>query len=399
MPWKETNSMEERVRFVILATERRAPISTLCKSFGISRETGYKWLNRYELLGSAGLSDLSRRPNSNSRATNNEVIDALVNLRRSHPLWGAKKLSELLKEQRPDLKIPATSTLSEILDRKGLVKKRKSRRKSNAPAKPDLTISESNDVWCTDFKGHFLVGDGMRCHPLTLTDAYSRYLLCCESLQNESISSVKTHYEQAFFRFGLPKVILSDNGSPFASTRAPGGLTKLSAWWVKLGLTPIRIKPGHPEQNGRHERMHRTLKAATAYPAAQNLKKQQERFVVFKNEYNTIRPHEALGQKRPEQIYRPSTRIYKGETPEASYPNNYDVRSVRSNGEIKWKGKLVFVSEVLVGESIGLEEIGDGIVLIYFFHLPIALFDEHRRQMTALPSQLKLNRLSGMSSD
>ena len=399
MPWKETSHMEERARFVILANERKTPLSSLCQLFGISRETGYKWLNRYELQGLAGLCDLSRKPKSNNRATRIDVVDAVVQLRREFPLWGAKKLAVLLKERRPELKLPAISTLSEILERRGLVKKRKPRRKSLPQIKPDLTIQDCNDVWCTDFKGHFLVGNGKRCHPLTLTDAFSRYLLCCESLTNESISSVKPLYQEVFLRFGLPKIILSDNGSPFASRRAPGGLTQLSAWWVKLGITPVQIEPGHPEQNGRHERMHRTLKSATAFPSAESLKKQQTRFTGFMNEYNNVRPHEALALKRPGEIYRSSMRTYNGQTNAPSYPGNFEVRNVRSNGEIKWKGKNIFLSEVFIGESIGMEEIGHQTMLIHFFHLPIALLDEHKRKITVLPSQLKLNRLSAMSSD
>jgi transposase InsO family protein len=398
MPWKETSCMKERVKFVILAKERRMPLAALCNLFGISRETGYKWLNRYELQGLEGLKDISRKPHSNSRSTSKEVTEAIIGLRHEHPLWGAKKLAILLRERRPELKIPSISTMSEILDRNGLVKKRRSRRRFETNTKPDLSITTSNDVWCTDFKGHFLVGDGQRCHPLTLTDAHSRYLLCCESLPSEHIDLVREIYEGIFRDFGLPKIILSDNGSPFAS-RAPGGLTRLSAWWVKLGITPVRIVPGHPEQNGRHERMHRTLKAATAYPAQSSLKAQQKAFNSFKDEYNTLRPHEALGQMRPAELYQSSSRPFPEKIGDPSYPANFDIRNVRQNGEIKWKGKRLFISEVLMKESIGLEEVADETRLIYFCHLPIALLDERKGAITILPSRLKLNRLSAMSSD
>jgi len=398
MPWKETGRMEERVKFVFLAKERKMPLANLCKIFGISRETGYKWLNRFELQGFEGLEDISRKPHSNSRAANEEVIEAIIDLRHEYPLWGAKKLAVLLRERRPDLKIPAVSTLSEILERNGLVKKRRSRRRFVSNTKPDLTISGSNDVWCTDFKGHFLLGNGQRCHPLTLTDAFSRYLLCCVALPDEKMEPVQRIFEEVFRCFGLPKVILSDNGAPFAS-KAPGGLTRLSAWWVKLGITPIRIEPGHPEQNGGHERMHRSLKEATAYPPQKCLKAQQQIFNGYKDVYNNVRPHEALGQKRPAELYKKSKRLYTGKIIEASYPANFDVRNVRQNGEIKWKGKNLFISEVLVKEMIGLEEVADETRLIYFCHLPIAILDEQKGVITTLPSRLKFNKLSGMSPD
>lgn len=396
MPWKETCPMEERVRFVVLANEKRAAMAQLCRSFGISRETGYKWLARHQESGVAGLRDMPRRPHSNKRSFSQTIVDATIALRRKYPLWGPKKLAILLKEQLPEVQIPAVSTIGDILKRNGLVKPMRRRRFRIPNEKPDLTISQSNDVWCTDFKGHFLVGDGQRCHPLTLTDAYSRYLLICDSSKSESVSSVWPLYEAAFERYGLPKIILSDNGSPFAS-RAPGGLTRLSAWWVKLGITPIHIQPSHPEQNGRHERMHRTLKAATARPPASSLFAQQQAFDAFKDEYNHYRPHEAIGQMRPGQLYVPSLRAFSQKIAEPCYPSDCEVRQVRQNGEIKWKGHLIYLSEVFTGEQIALKEVGDDLQLIYFYHVPVAWLDERKNKTIILPSQLKKLKVSGMS--
>ena len=397
MPWKETSPMKERLRFVVLALEKNTPISTLCKLFGISRETGYKWLNRYEVQGFSGLEDLSRKPLGNKRAIETNLIDAIISIRSKHPLWGPKKLAVLLKEQLPNERIPVASTIGEILERHGLIKKRsRQRRRFGTTEKPNIAAEASNDVWCTDFKGHFLVGDGQRCHPLTITDAFSRYLISCESLTAESGLFVKEKYEEAFQQYGLPRFILSDNGTPFSS-RAPGGISRLSAWWLKLGITPIHIQPGHPEQNGSHERMHRTLKAATAYPAEKTLIDQQKAFEAFKEEFNQIRPHEALGQKRPAELYSPSIRHFPKELPTPVYPAHFETRQVKPNGEIKWKGNKVYLSESLTKEPIGLEEIGEDTMLIYFCHLPIALLNEHKGKITPLPSPLKKTRLSTMS--
>lgn len=395
MPWKETNSMQERIKFVILVQEKKTSMSLLCQLFGISRETGYKWLHRFEAQGPDGLKDLSRKPHTNSCATKQVMIDAALALRRQYPLWGPKKLVVLLKEQMPNAEIPSASTLGDILEKNGLVKKRMRKRVRLSQENPSISASASNDVWFTDFKGHFRVGSGERCHPLTLSDAYSRFLLCCDSLTDESIISTRSMFEKAFNLYGLPKIILSDNGSPFSS-RAPGGLTKLSAWWVKLGITPMHIQPGHPEQNGKHERMHRTLKAATARPPAATLKSQQITFDAFKEEYNYVRPHEAIGQKRPADLYRASLNNFSDSHASLSYPGHMEVRNIKHSGDMRWKNKEIYLSSVLIGESVGLEEIGDDTMLIYFGHLPIAILQEKKWSIVKLPSPIKPIRLSTM---
>lgn len=395
MPWKETGPMQERIKFVILVQEKKTPMSRLCQLFGISRETGYKWLHRFEAQGLDGLKDLSRKPQTNSRATTDSMIDAALALRRKYPLWGPKKLAVLLKEQMPKAKIPSVSTLGDILEKNGLVKKRIRRRGLLSQENPSVSALASNDVWFTDFKGHFRVGNGDRCHPLTLTDAYSRFLLRCDSLTDETIISTRNIFEKAFSLYGIPEFILSDNGSPFSS-KAPGGLTQLSAWWVKLGITPIHIQPGHPEQNGKHERMHRTLKAATARPPSATLKSQQMAFDAFKDEFNYVRPHEAIGQKRPADLYRASPNNFSDQCPTISYPGHMEVRNIKRNGDMRWKSKEIYLSSVLIGESVGLEEIGDETFLIYFGHLPIAIFQEKKWSIVKLPSPIKPNRLSTM---
>lgn len=394
MPWKETDSMQERVRFVMLAKEEQIPFSQLCQLFLISRETGYKWLNRFETQGLDGLQDMSRRPQSNSKSVKASIVEVILKLRHQHPTWGPKKLAVLLKETEQVSLAP--STIGEILKRNGLVKKHFRRRHQFKAEAPDLSINGSNDVWCTDFKGHFLVGDGNRCHPLTLTDAYSRYILRCTSLATQSLKPAHKVFEEAFNTYGLPNIILSDNGTPFSS-KAPGGLTTLSAWWVKLGITPVHIQAGHPEQNGRHERMHRTLKAETTRPPSKTLQEQQKAFDAFVQEYNEQRPHEALDQKRPSQLYQPSKREYPSKIHEPEYPGHFEVRYVRSNGEIKWKGENLYVSEVLTREAVGLEEIAEDTRLIYFYHLPIAVLLEKQRKMICLPSRLNQPKVSGMS--
>lgn len=396
MPWRETCPMNERVRFVTLAREKMLPFSSLCGIFNISRETGYKWLNRFNDEGLEGLNERSCKPHNNPRMIDKSFIDPIVKIKHKHPTWGPKKIAVILQEQHHLEKIPATSTIGEILKREGLVKERRRRARLPQHLKPNLDIRGPNDLWCTDFKGHFLLRDGIRCHPLTLTDAFSRFLLCCHGEVTEAIEPAKKAFERVFSEFGIPNAILSDNGIPFASSGTIG-LTRLSAWWIKLGITPVRIQPGRPDQNGKHERFHRTLKDQTARPPRETMIDQQEAFDRFQNEYNFERPHEALQQKRPHELYKPSAKEFSSRLSGPEYPLHFEKRRVDCTGKISWFSKDVFISEVLEKETIALEEIGDDLWLAYFYHFPIGLFNARDRKMVALPRMNYQPGLSGLS--
>lgn len=397
MAWKETNIMEERIRFVMLAEEKRMAFSVLCSFFNVSRETGYKWLERFRSEGIQGLNDKSRRPLHNPRELGQKTVESILEIRQRHPTWGPKKIAVLLEEKEQHEIIPSASTIGEVLKRNDLVRRRRKRSKPAVQNKPILEMIRPNDVWCADFKGHFLLRDGQRCHPLTITDGFSRYLLCCEAMLAGSILDTQKAFEQVFNSYGLPKFILSDNGKPFAAPTATG-LTRLSVWWIKLGIRPVRIQPGHPEQNGRHERMHRTLKAETARPSQQTMVQQQDAFVRFREEYNQLRPHEALGQKRPAELYQRSLDNYFDPAFEVKYAPRFETRRVGSKGEFSWKNKDIFISETLAGETVGFEETGDRLWTVYFHHIPVSIFDEQTKKMTALPPRQHKPKLSGMSS-
>src|SRR5580704_9746137 len=292
MPWKETRVVEERMKFIVAVQEDpRGNFAQLCRRFGISRGKGYKWLARYEALGAEGLVDqvpvVRHHPNETPAA----VVDAILALRKERPFDGPKKLRALLLERDPPIEVPAASTIGEVLDRHGLIRPRKLRLRVPPSSNPLAHAEQPNDVWCTDFKGDFRLGEGNRCYPLTLTDAFSRYLLKCEGLTRPTDGLARPHFERAFREFGLPRGIRSDNGAPFA-TKAIGGLSMLSVWWIRLGITPERIEPGKPQQNGRHERMHQTLKKQTASPPQATMADQQRVMDRFRRDYNEVRPHE-----------------------------------------------------------------------------------------------------------
>ena len=284
--------MDERVKFIAAYLRGELSISRLCTTFGVSRKTAYKWIARYASGGVAELLDRSRRPQSNPNAMSREVTSLVVSMRKQHPFWGPKKLLAVLGPAYPGLKLPATSTVGHLLSRHGLARPRRSVRRSTPYGQPFLGYDKPNAVWCGDFKGHFRLGDRSRCHPLTISDGFSRFLLRCEGLRKERHDPTRAVFEQAFRKYGLPDAMRTDNGAPFSSL-AIGGLSRLSVWWIKLGIRPERIAPGHPEQNGRPERMHRTLKAETAKPARQDLFAQQAAFDLWRKEYSEVRPHEA----------------------------------------------------------------------------------------------------------
>jgi len=355
-------------------------MTDLCREFGISRKTGYKLRARFLDHGSGGFEDQSRRPHQSPYQTADKIVDLIVSWRNKHPTWGPKKLKSEIPKKHPGIKIPAASTIGEILSRKNLVKRRKPRRK----APPSLTrLREStapNDVWCSDFKGQFRLGNRQYCYPLTVTDHFSRFLLCCESLENTSESGVRPVYEAMFTEYGLPDAMRSDNGTPFASTGL-AGLTSLSVWWMRLGIRLERIAPGHPEQNGRHERMHLTLKEETTRPPKQNILQQQERFDEFREEFNESRPHEALGMQYPVDVHKPATRRYEPELSPLEYPMHDEVRRVYPNGAVKMPGRGEFyISRALRGENIGLRELTPGNWLVTFMDVDLGEIDRETRR-------------------
>lgn len=376
MPWKNTDQLSEQRKFIIAwQGEALTPFSELCRRFGISRKSGYKRVSRFNEFGLSGIGDLSSAPGSHPNRTPAEVVEMLVRAKRSHMMLGPKKLLVLLAAAHPEFEFPAASTASNILKANGLVIPRRRSRKSAPWAEPFSDARRPNDIWCADFKGWFLTGDGVRCNPLTISDAASRYLIKCTGLRRPNYEQVRPIFELAFREFGLPLAMRTDNGTPFAST-ALGGLSRLSVYWIKLGITPERIRPGHPEENGRHERMHRTLGEAVASPPKASMGAQQGAFDWFFVYYNEVRPHEALGQKTPASVYYRSERNYPSRIDEPEYQEGVTVRRVRTNGEIKWKGGKVFLSEALVGEPVGLKQISERLWTIYYGPLEIGLLDE-----------------------
>jgi putative transposase len=372
MPWPEVCCMDARMRFVMAVIAEEDSMAALCEQWGISRRIGYKWLARYLSQGPAGLQERRRGPRRVPWATTMAQTEALIGLRRQHPSWGPK-LRARLQALAPEQRWPALSTIGDLLRRAGLSERRKRRRHATATGSAVGLALAPNDIWCVDFKGWFRTGDGAQCYPLTVTDAFSRYLLCCR-VTSPDYEGCRRNFERLFREFSLPGTILSDNGPPFASLAA-GGLSRLSIWWVKLGIGLHRIVPGKPQQNGRHERMHKTLKAETAKPPAANLTAQQRRFDHFRAEFNHERPHEALGQSVPATHYKCSARPYPARLEDPDYPADFERRRVRSNGEIKWQGELVFIAGPLSGEVIGLQENDDGDAQVYFGPVHLGTID------------------------
>jgi putative transposase len=375
MPWKETCAMEERMKFVLEVRGGAYAKAALCRMYGISRPTGDKWLARYEAEGLGGLADDSRAPHTHPNQVPEEIERRVLAVRARFGTWGPKKIRAYLEREEPAAWWPSRSAIAAILTRHGLAVPRKRRRRTPPFTDPFADCDGSNALWCLDFKGWFLTGDGVRCDPFTMTDAFSRYLLRCRAAAGRTEVG-QPLMEAAFREYGLPWAIRSDNGSPFAS-RGIGGLTRLSVWWIKLGIRVERIAPGHPEENGRHERMHRTLKAETARPPASTGRGQQERFDRFRTDYNEVRPHEALGLRTPASVYRPSPRPYPERLGPAAYPDGFVVRRVQKNGEFYWKHEPVFLGEALGYERIGLEPQDERHFTLWFCRLPLAVFDAY----------------------
>jgi len=371
--------MEERVRFILACRDADESFAAICASFGISRKTGYKWLERFDARGMGGLADRSRVPAIHPRWLTDAAVDAIIEARKRHPTWGPKKLQTVLLESRPELAKVGISTIAGVLKRYGLVRTTRRRPRIVRYSEPLGACVAPNDVWCADFKGHFALLDRSRCHPLTISDAASRFLLKCEGLQMTDEAHVRVHFERAFVEYGLPSRIRTDNGPPFAS-RAPAGLSKLAIWWVQLGIIPERIQPGHPEQNGRHERMHRTLGEETTRPPGRNLRAQQRLFDLFRKQYNEHRPHEALGQKPPASVYTPSRRPLPTSLGHPEYAPDQIVRMVDDRGRIRWQMARVLVSPLLAGQPIGARCVADGRWELRYGPLVLGILDERRKE-------------------
>jgi putative transposase len=373
MPWKECHVMDERLRFVarLLEGEKMAP---LCAEFGISRKTGYKIFDRYKDCGAEAFSDRTRRPHRQANRLPPQLEAVIVRLKREYPGWGAPKIREKLRRQSSAPHLPAISTVHAVLDRHGLVHRR--RRRRHAATGTELSRpTDPNALWCADYKGEFMLGNRRYCYPLTITDFASRYLLTCEALSTTQEKFAFTVFERAFKEFGLPLVIRTDNGVPFASAHAIYGLSKLSVWWLRLGIQIERIKPGHPQQNGRHERMHLTLKKDATKPAAANVLQQQARFDRFIAQYNQERPHQALAMKVPADLYTRSPRVYRG-LEDLTYPFHDQTVTVTRCGRICFKGRKVNFSHVFAGQTVGVTQVGDRIWLVSFMQYDLGYFDD-----------------------
>ena len=382
MPWKETNAMEQRTLLIKAWLSQRYTKTELSEQFSVSRPTVNKWIKRHSQVGFDGLKELSRKPHHSPNATPQWICEWLITEKFKRPDWGAKKLLDLFARTFPNVKKPADSTGDLILARAGLVKPRKTRRYISADTQPFKECIAPNGTWSVDFKGQFQLGNKKWCYPLTIMDNFSRFLLLCEALPNTRATSVMTLFERLFNEVGLPSAIRSDNGSPFAST-ALGGISRLSKWWIDLGIRPERIKPAHPEQNGRHERMHRSLKAslnARLTQLEQDFKAQQIVLDDFRREYNEERSHEGLGRKTPSEFYVPSNRIYTGKIEPYNYGESAEIRKVKGSGEIKWQGNTYYLSQVLAHEPVALIPYADGIWNIYYrFHFLGQMDDREKK--------------------
>lgn len=387
MPWKETCPMDQKMQMMADHISGDYTISELGREYEVSRKTIYKWVKRYQVAGPSGLEERSKAPKGHPNATPVEVAAEIVAAKLRHERWGPRKLVVWLEEHYPRERWPAASTAGEILKREGLAGSRRRRRRTPPYIEPFSRCQRPDAVWSADFKGQFRMGDGKLCYPLTIYDNWSRYILAVRALRHPTLEGAKPWFESVFKEYGLPEAIRTDNGAPFASVGL-GGLSRLAVWFIKLGIKPERIEPGHPEQNGRHERMHRTLKEATASPPQSNIGKQQEVFDRFVEEHNCERPHEALGQKTPASFHRPSPRAYPAKAPKVEYRGDVVVRRVRHNGEIRWKGKLVYVSEALAGEPVALKYSEQRQWTVSFRSYLLGALNETTGKITPLPTKL-----------
>jgi len=380
MPWKETCAMDEKVQMISDYLKGEHSISEIGEYYQVSRKTVHKWIRRYRSGGVTALQERSCTPFHHPNATPLEISSEIIFAKGQHKTWGPKKVVSYLKERYPQKPWPAVSTTQNILRKEGLVQTRKVRRHTPPYSQPFQQCTRPNDSWSIDYKGQFRMGDGRLCYPLTITDNFSRYLLSCHALRHPSHEATRPYLERAFRQYGLPLVIRSDNGAPFASTGL-GGLSRLAVWLIRLQIRPERIALSHPEQNGRHERMHRTLKEAACAPPQSNLSLQQKAFERFRPEYNEERPHEALGMKTPASLYRPSDRRYPDKLSQIEYDSWMSVRRVLPSGCIKWRNEFIYVSQALAGEPVGLKQIADTAWEVWFSFLPLGILDEIKKKV------------------
>jgi putative transposase len=386
MPWKETCAMDERALLIAEYLRSEGSIAELGRRYGVSRKTIYKWAERYARDGVAGLADRSRRPEHSPQRISEAMVSGVLAVRSAHPTWGPKKILAWLEARDAETCWPATSTIGLLLRERGLIVPRRRRLRVPPMTAPFTACTAANKTWTADFKGWFRTGDGNRCDPFTLSDAYSRYLLRCQAVPHQSRAVVWPIFDAAFREFGLPEAVRSDNGPPFAG-RGVGGLSRLAVLLVKAGVTPERIRPGRPQENGRHERMHLTLKQDTADPPAGDVHTQQRRFDAFRTVYNNERPHEALKLTPPAKHYAASPRRYCGRLRSPEYDSSQRVRRVRSNGEIKWLGTPIFVSEVLIGEPVALRELDGGRWFLSYGPVELGIIDEKGKLLKPAPER------------
>ena len=376
MPWKEVNPMDEKVLFLADYLREKQSFTNLCNAYGISRKTGYKLVNRYLEEGVEGIYNRSTAPKNHPQQTPFAVRKEIIELRNRKKIkHGPKKIQTLLLNKYSEEEVPSTTTIYKILCKEGLIQARKRRRRTPVMPQPFDTVRNPNDVWTADFKGQFLTRDSKWCYPLTVMDHETRFLLQCVGHNCINTKAVKREFERLFRTYGLPDRIRTDNGVPFAS-RSLGGISHLSKWWIRLGILPERIEPGKPQQNGAHERMHRTLKSAVIQPPGRNLKHQQKLFNAFRQEYNEERPHETLKQKTPASMYQKSSREFPSKLPEIEYPGHYRIISVSSNGHLYCFSGIVYAGHVLKGERVGIEEVQDGVWKVYFGPVYLGSFDQ-----------------------
>ena len=384
MPWLETNPVMERQHFAHDFESGHWTMTELCLRYGISRTAGYKWIDRFCQEGMRGLSDHSRAPRSCPHQTPHEIVELILD-ENGRFGWGARKILKRLKTRYPGRTLPARSTIFDVLERNGRVQPRRRRKHWKHPGAVPFDTTAPNQIWTADFKGQFLMRNGIYCYPLTIADLFSRYLLCCHGLLDVRTEGVKPQFLRLFREYGLPDAIRSDNGAPFASTGIHG-LSTLNVWWLQLGITHQRITPGSPQENGAHERMHKTLKAKVTKPAAANLNLQQRVFNRFRETYNEIRPHESLNDETPASVWTPSNRPYPARILPPEYPGHVEVRRVSNKGTFRLKCGQIFLSQTLNGEHIGLEEVNDGLWNILYYQTLLGRFDERTKKITGAPS-------------
>jgi transposase InsO family protein len=375
MPWLEATPMEQRERFIRDQQNGLYTMTELCDRHSISRKTGYKWLERFDAGGRAALGDRSRAPHQCPHRISSDVADLICTARRQHPSWGPEKLLQWLAPRHTGIELPATSTAGDLLARRGLVTRRRRRRPCQHPGVVPITTAHPNDLWTADFKGQFRTQDGVYCYPLTIADQHTRFLMACQGLLSTKGHGARPVFDHLFREYGLPRAIRTDNGVPFATTGIHG-LSQLNVWWMRLGIQHQRILPGQPQQNGAHERMHKTLKAEAIRPPRATLIAQQRAFNQFRRQYNEERPHQHLRGRTPAAFYRASPREYDARLLPTEYPGHFLVKRITTAGTFRFKKRLLFIAHALAPHTIGLEEVDDGVWSIYFCQVLIARLDE-----------------------